>query len=45
MSASAAGTKENPGKKVKQKRGLNRSILEVDSVDNEANAKNEEGGA
>ena len=28
MSASAAGTKENPGKKVKQKRGLNRSILD-----------------
>ena len=28
MSASAAGTKENPGKKVKQKSGLNRSILD-----------------
>ena len=28
MSSSAAGTKENPGKKVKQKRGLNRSILD-----------------
>ena len=28
MSASAAGTKENPGKKVKQKRSLNRSILD-----------------
>ena len=28
MSASAAGTKENPGKKVKQKSGLNQSILD-----------------
>ena len=28
MSASAAGTIENPGKKVKQKSGLNRSILD-----------------
>ena len=28
MSASAAGTKENPGRKVKQKSGLNRSILD-----------------
>lgn len=28
MSASAAGTKENPGKKVKQKHSLNRSILD-----------------
>ena len=28
MSRSAAGTKENPGKRVGQKAGLNRSILD-----------------